>query len=156
MVQKMTVSVPTQYASEGIFLRPIAVSLPKPPFDLTITYNDRPETRPRSAPIRVTNNAKPTSAENSNLRKIWDYGQAVGFECTLAEVADAVGISLSAANAAAAKGGITSRFAKARPNMSKSMYGVEQKGASMRNAIGNKKRGRNVDENLLPLDLLIR
>lgn len=53
MVRKITVDVPTHASSFEAHQRPVTVSLPAPPFDFTVTYNDRPETRPRSVPIRA-------------------------------------------------------------------------------------------------------
>jgi hypothetical protein len=53
MVEKMILRVPTKAGLLDRYQDPVDVSIPAPPFDLTIRHNDRDETRPRSAPIRA-------------------------------------------------------------------------------------------------------
>ena len=83
MVEKMIVPVPTTASSIDRYQQPMNVSLPAPPFDLTIRHNDRDETRPRSMPIRAnaglcSKRTKHCLSLASNIRRRMDHHAAIG------------------------------------------------------------------------------
>lgn len=132
--------------------RDMLVSLPAPPFQLDVT-SDRPETDPRSMPVRRCDLGEPGMKKGEHAHRLWQYAQSVNWNCTLREAAEALGIPPGIARISVSRRGFLPRFKGSRRKAEAVFSGM---GMAEVAAIASKSRGVDVDENLLPLDRLIR
>lgn len=130
---------------------PQRITLPAAPFDIPPATHD--ETAPRSLPVRGGIDVNGTSIMERRARELFQYAESQGWKCTISQAADAIGMNLMSAKSEAHRLGFIHRFAgyHAKPRLRER----ENNNASI-GSLGAMARGFDVDENLVPLDRLIR
>jgi hypothetical protein len=130
-------------------------TLPQPPFAIPKAGAD--ETAPRSLPIRGQDaDIERNGALGPLARRLYEYGKSVNWQCTLAEAADACGMTAENARSVARFAGFNHRFVGFMLKHSLDRTGRAHGQDNYSSQLSHMRQGHDFDPNLIPVDLLMK